>query len=228
MFLTIIPKCIDRCVECGGLVEPSMEHAFCCQAMGHGNLHHSVKMATYKALRQIARHIGDDALLEPSVSGYMRDIPENRNNNGSQVQRRGDVAVYNVVEKNKIMIDVRTCAITSAVSGTSAVARGEVDKREYYTKVCDFPDSVRMVPFAIDTYGRWGDEFSGFLQEYCRRGSRGNEPFYSLLITRARNMIQAAHASSVGMVVRRSMDRCISDADRILLASRGSGSRDAG
>jgi hypothetical protein len=102
-----------------------------------------------------------------------------------------------------------------------AVERGEVEKHEFYEARCQFPESVRLVPFAIDTYGRWGPEFTSFLQGYCTAAAAGNTEFYNLLITRARNIIQVAHANAVGEAMKRSLERCISTADHPRVATTG-------
>jgi hypothetical protein len=102
----------------------------------------------------------------------------------------------------------------------SPVSYGEQEKRDFYAATCDFPDTVKLVPFAIDTQGRWGEEFATFLKGYCKAAAGANHSFYNLLITRARDVIQVAHAIAVGTIVRNSMNSCISSADRLALAGR--------
>jgi hypothetical protein len=219
--LEIIPPAIEQCIACDKGLDKNMEHGFCCQKMGHGNLHHVVKMATFKALREIARHIGDDVLLEPSVQPHMRDMPINYNEKGELINRRGDIALSNIVPKTQIVIDVRTCAMTQvSTKEGSVVAQGEKLKLDYYKEVCEFPDTVTSVPFAIDTYGRWGEEFKRFLASFCRAAAGTGHEFYNLLITRARSMIQVAHTVAIGSIIMTSMDECVSCADRFILARR--------
>jgi Reverse transcriptase (RNA-dependent DNA polymerase) len=236
----VLAEEITECLHCKGKMEESMEHGFCCKGLGHNTVHTSVKLATFEALRQIARHVGDGSSSEPSLLPHVRKVPENYNPKGELIHRRGDVAVFNVVQKQQTVIDVRTCAMPTSDRPRAASARspqraaegernprapvdiGEEDKYRFYERTCDFPSSLKLVPFAIDSYGRWGTAFRTFLQEYCKRASAGNTAFYNLLISRARNIIQAAHASAVGRVIHNALYFCISPADMFKLAGSGS------
>jgi hypothetical protein len=165
--------------------------------------------------------IGDDAVLEPSVRSHMREVPMNYNEVGELIHRRGDIALSNIVQKTKIVIDVRTCAmVEGSVKEGSAVTHGEKEKHAFYKQSCDFPDTVKLIPFAIDTHGRWGKEFAEFLTGYCKAAAGTNHAFYNLLITRVRNTVQVAHAVGIGNIIRKSMDECVSSADRFTLAGR--------
>jgi hypothetical protein len=169
---------------------------------------------------------GDDVKLEPSVKQWQRDIPGNYNPGGEFMDRRGDISVFNIVEKRTTIIDVRTCTVpvgAARIAGVAPVELGENAKRQFYDTLLDRPDNVDIVPVAIDTFGRWGEAFKAFAVKMCKRAAGGDHKLYNVLITRFRNSIQAAHAHSAGLIVKRALGTCVSDADRMNLAQRPTG-----
>ena len=157
---------------CNGTLDQPMEHGFCCLNMGHGRLHNFVKYATFKAIKQVADYVGDQVSMEPPIHEFLKDIPENYTEQGSLKLRRGDIAIVDTVRKTTIIVDVRTCAMTAkSQKEVTIVDNGEKEKHEFYARVCEFPDGITMLPMAIDTYGRIGDEFKDFLSVYCKQAA---------------------------------------------------------
>ena len=66
-----------------------------------------------------------------------------------------------------------------------------------------------MIPFAVDSFGRWGDEAKAFIERACKRAAKGDHNLYNLLITRARDTIQVAHANAVGEGIARGLSVCV-------------------
>ncbi len=97
------------------------------------------------------------------------------------------------------------------------VGKGEKDKHEFYAKVFQFPDGITMLPLAIDTYGRIGEEFKDFLHAYCKQAAMGNKQLYSMLVSRARATIELGLATGVGEIVNKAVDACTYQDDRMLL-----------
>jgi hypothetical protein len=160
--------------------------------------------------------------MEPPIQQFLKQTEENRATTGDQKQRRGDIAIVDIVQKKTIIIDVRTCAITSdAVRAGNAVAQGERDKHEFYNRTCDFPDGITMLPLSIDTYGRIGDEFKAFLSHYCKQAAQGNTTLYNMLITRSRNAIEVAHAEAIGTIINLGVNSCVFEGDRLGMGHRG-------
>ena len=158
-------------------------------------------------------------MAEPAIEQrYLKDVPENRTPTGEYKARRADVEITNGVKKTTILIDVRTCAITPNTAESTPVEQGEKDKHQYYSKTCQFPSGISVMPFAIDTHGRWGAEFKAFLVNYCKAAAGTDGKLYNLLITRARNTITIAHARAVGDLVYYAMDYCVHPADKPELA----------
>ena len=117
------------------------------------------------------------------------------------------------------MIDVRTCAITpNTASDGVPVTKGEAEKHQDYKKKCDMPKGMTLLPFAIDTQGRWGEEFSNFLSAYCKSAAPDDAKLYNFFITRARNTIAVAHAEAVGTLVLRAIHTCVHPDDIQLVA----------
>jgi len=142
------------------------------------------------------------------------------------MNRPADVAIYNIVEKTTIILDVRTCAMPASgvrIKDLNPLQIGARDKYDHYAKTCEFPAHVKLIPICVDTYGRFGNEFLEFLSWYCKRAAKGDQVFYDLLITRARTIIAAAHANSVGRILRRAMETCVSESDHAILAQRAIG-----
>ena len=82
---------------------------------------------------------------------------------------------------------------------------------------CEFPSGVEVVPFAIDSYGHWGNSFSKFLKVQCHVATGGiDKKTYNRLITKARNLIQVAHTRALGYTLQKCMTECVQEDEKIL------------
>lgn len=216
--LSVVAECKSSCVKCSGHLDQAMEHAFKCNKMGHGRLHNHIKYAAFKAIRQVANYVGDQVVMEPSIQEYARDTPENQKDAEKNPKgRRGDIGVVDVGKRQTFIIDVRTCAVISGVGDSTLVANGEKEKHETYARRFEFPDGMSLVPMAIDTYGRFGEEFKQWLSNYCKQAAAGNNQLYNNMIGRVRSTIEVALAIGVGDIVKEATEVCICPNDRMLL-----------
>ena len=74
--------------------------------------------------------------------------------------------------------------------------RAEHDKKDFYEKNYDCEGDI-LVPAAIDTYGRWGDDLSKLVTQVARTGSQ-NEKHYSRIVHRLRLILATAHVKAIG------------------------------
>ena len=73
----------------------------------------------------------------------------------------------------------------------------EERKTKHYGAKYNFPDTVKLVPAAIDTLGRWGDSLEGWVKMIAQLGSitHQNSAFN---VRRLRTVIAVAHANALG------------------------------
>jgi len=103
------------------------------------------------------------------------------------------------------------------------VKDGETEKNEYYTKHFRFPEGVKVVPFVIDAYGKWGESAKSWVDSSCKRAAGNDTKLYNTLVSRARETISLAHARGVGIVLDRCIQRCIDPDDYAVACARGGG-----
>ena len=71
----------------------------------------------------------------------------------------------------------------------------EASKHKFYGENYVFDGEV--VPAAIDTYGRWGEELKKLVKQIARYGSY-NEREYSKVVNELRTTMAIAHVRAVG------------------------------
>jgi hypothetical protein len=114
------------------------------------------------------------------------------------------------------ILDVRHCSTKiptkeEAIGMTTRL--GELDKEEFYAKHFEFPVGMKMVPFAIDGYGRWGTMAKEWLTGFVKKAAGSDTETYNRLINDARSRISIAHARAVGKAVDNMVFGCIRDGD---------------
>ena len=139
---------------------------------------------------------------------------ENINVNYEYTQRRADVLLHDIVMNKMDFIDVTLCSVRCPESSTtlgSTVARGESRKMHHYNRYCEFPDTARLIPFALDTYGGWGKKFLKFLKAECAQAHCGNTESkgYSKKLWDAKCKIQFAHTRALGNSFRTLLNICL-------------------
>ena len=95
----------------------------------------------------------------------------------------------------------RTFATISedATEEDSTVDRADRRKKEYYAEKFDFGENSRItvVPAAMDSRGRWGNELKTLVKKIARMGTQG-ETAYAMELNRLRTGIACAHANAIG------------------------------
>ena len=81
----------------------------------------------------------------------------------------------------------------------------------------------QMIPFVIDSYGKWGNKAKEWLERECRYVTGKDEGFYNFLISRYRETISLAHARGIGRTLERCIRNCIHPDDYPKACSRGAG-----
>jgi hypothetical protein len=138
---------------------------------------------------------------EPSLTKFVKENAANTKANQELKLRRADIKVQNPVLHEVYLFDVRTCSpkIPSQESDVgSTVQKGEDEKVQFYGNNFVFPESTVLIPFAIDSYGKWGNRFKHFLKHFCKLAAGEDEKMYNQLIKNARETIQVAHANAIG------------------------------
>ena len=94
------------------------------------------------------------------------------------------------------------------------VRLGEKAKEDAYTAKFNFPSGVTLIPFAIDSHGRWGVKFAAKLKALCKSAAGPDVGLYNTLISEARAQISVAHMKAVGHGIFGAIDRnkCITSA----------------
>ena len=126
------------------------------------------------------------------------------------------VAMSSHVGRTVTIIDVRHCSIkaprTEADIGHT-VKLGEAEKERFYAKNFKLPEGVKVVPFVVDAYGKWGEQGKKWLEEMCTRAANENVHVYNRLISSARETISLAHARGVGHTICRCVEHCFNPED---------------
>lgn len=197
-------------------------------------MHSYVKNAVYEVARDLSRYNRQVVNMEPVIAQYLK--PEVANNKNEKTidglkQRRGDISLESVsvlshLKRKTDIIDVRHCSMQrpkSAADVGTTVLKGETEKHEFYDKHFAFPPGYQMIPFVIDTYGRWGNKAKEWLEKECRHVAGTDDGFYNSLISRYRETISLAHARGIGRTLERCIQNCIHPDDYPKTCSRGEG-----
>ena len=151
-------------------------------------------------------------LLAKYVNPYVVNNKNSKTIDGVKL-RRGDVSISSHVEHRTVIIDVRHCSIrtpTRAGETGLTIEAGEKEKIDFYRKHFRFPQGMVMVPFVVDSYGKWGPCAKEWLESACKRAAGEDKKLYNQLITRSRETISVAHARGVGRVIERCVESCFS------------------
>ncbi len=214
-----------RCVETDrhNELDEHLDHAFACTARGMGVVHDYVKQGVFKAVKEITKQTKQKVNMEPTIVNWLKPEME-ANKNAKTIEglkaRRADISIESAplsvsshAERRVTLIDVRHCSIRKGktVSKGGTVQNGEEEKKAFYKKHFDFPKGVELVAFAVDAYGKWGEDAKSFLENLCKSASMGDTAHYNSLITKAREVISVAHARGVGNALFRCVDNCMSE-----------------
>lgn len=80
-----------------------------------------------------------------------------------------------------------------------------------------------MVPFVVDSYGKWGERAKTWLEDLCKKAARGDVKLYNRLITRSRETIAVAHARGIGRVIHKCVEKCFCADSYLNASARGGG-----
>ena len=201
----MVPLGTEACLKCGGCIDDFGEHFFSCKQIGLGAPHLATQSAAIMAIQEVGKGLGLEVSPTPSLVDYM-DPEASSPRPGKQTQKaerpQADIRVRDTKNRTTVYIDVRTCAmrcpkVLADVGKT--VALGEQEKVDQYADFYTFPQGVRMIPFAIDTHGRWGKAFLVYAKQLCLRKSGGiKNDAYAVALSRIKDRICVAHARAVG------------------------------
>jgi hypothetical protein len=217
--LNVVPVNVGPCGQCDMPIDDRGEHFLTCPHLGRGANHDAVKKTTRVCLRPAAAKGGFTVSNnEPSLTLYKKDSVTD------DLENRADIGMYYSMNRTNVLIDVRTATLVTPQSmtdvGMSANA-AEKAKRTLYERRYAFPEGVEFVPFGIDSYGRWGEEFKTFLKSTFKRAAGLDRALYNKLITGARDMIAVANLRAVASRIAYGIRRCITrPEDRARLVSR--------
>ena len=224
------------CVDSHTEIDPHLDHAVCCQSRGRGVMHTYVKNAVYNVAKDLSRYRRKMVTMEPAIAQYLNPAVESNKNDKSidgLKQRRGDISLESVSleshhERTKTIIDVRHCSMSKTLKSSADIGKtvkdGEKDKHDFYDKNFIFPHGTTMVPFVIDTYGRWGDKAHQWLEKECRDAAGNDNKLYNELVSRSREVISLAHARGLGRTLERCINsRCIHPENYHQACTRGDG-----
>ena len=169
--------------------------------------------------------------MEPPIAQYLRpDVEDNKNEKtiDGMTQRRGDISLESVTvathyERTIEINHVRHCTMTAPKSSLDTgrtVDKGEKEKTDFYKKHFVFPNHVHLIPFVVDTYGRWGDKAKEWLEKACKKAAGTDKELYNKLISRYRETISLAHARGIGRTMERCTRNCIHPNDYVKTCTR--------
>ena len=188
-----------------------------------GVVHDYVKQALFIAVKEITKHTKEKVNMEPTIVNWLKpEMEGNKNDNTIEglKARRADISietdplsVSSHAARRVTLIDVRHCSIRKgkSVAKGGTVKNGEEAKKAFYAKHFEFPKGVDLVAFAIDAYGKWGNDAKTFIENLCECASMGDTALYNTLINKARELICVAHARGVGNALFRCVDNCMSE-----------------
>jgi len=202
------------CKQCGGSVDVDGEHAFKCTHIGKGAMHMPIVNAVHQSLKEAAKLQGVSIVKEPLIKNYVKEIEKSNFTGDHLINRRADVAIGDSVLKELKLIDVTHKCLEcpdSVMDIGRTVEIGELRKDEFYQKICVFPQGVSLIPFSIDSYGRWGQRFKAFIKTEFASATCGKLDIraYNRMISRARSIIQVAHVRAAGVALKKCLDESI-------------------
>jgi hypothetical protein len=225
--LRAVPLGTGPCMVCTGCIDDFGEHFFTCKHLGQGAAHLPTQNAAVMAIREIGKDLDLEVTPTPSLVDYM-DPAANVPRPGKHVQKaerpQADIRVRDLKNRTTVYIDVRTCAMTHPktledVGKTTEL--GEKAKVDQYADLYIFPEGVRMIPFAIDTHGRWGKAFEDYVKSLCLMKSAGiKNDVYAMALSRIKDKICVAHARAVGRRMIYGRKRCVEPRSDPRLATR--------
>lgn len=177
-------------------------------------------METYTKIQTRTVNSASDNTESPEATAQAPRLPGAAQNDE---KTRADVGIYDRIKRTTILIDIRTCALARPDSLNeigATVHKGEAAKRTSYMQRYEFPEGVTFVPFAIDSYGRWGESYKEHLKNWCKQAAGQHHGLYNTLITRARDWIAVANARAVGNRVALGLSRCLPEASLPRTATR--------
>lgn len=197
------------------------EHFFKCKKIGKSVMHTPLVNASLMALQPIAKIKGELVRKEPALRHFVRpNMKRNFNEHGDEIKRRADVLMEDPVRGIVKVLDVTHRSLKVPESKDKigcSIKDGEKSKFIFYQKFCSFPSHVKVIPFAIDSYGAWGGEFQRFLKSECHEATCGiDQAKYNMLINQARDKITVAHARAVARVVKTGIIECVRPVERLL------------
>jgi hypothetical protein len=222
--IPVISDQVTACALCDQRLDRDLEHAFRCKHIGRNTIHTTVKQAVFRALSDVAAHTGDTITNEPALAPYVKESERaNINPDDSIKLRRGDIAVTNSALRTQVIIDVRHCTMKTPRNYLDigcTTREGEKEKLEFYKKHFEFPESTTLMPFAIDSRGRWNTVFKEWLSAYCKKAAKSDTKLYNILISRARDTIQVGHTAAMGREIIGAFNRCVYDDEKAVATLR--------
>jgi hypothetical protein len=237
MFIPIIPKEL-KCCRSKGTIDERLDHAFSCKKLGPGSAHTHIKRGVENAMKSLVRYTGGKVKNEPSLLEWVNTEAEaNQTNTAIGVSlRRGDVSISisSHAKREVVILDIRHCALTVNNAPTQeqdvgkAVTKGEDQKIAFYRKNFKFPKGVTMIPFTIDSYGKWGEMAKEYVEGVCSRIAGDDKRLHNKLISQTRETISVAHARGLGRTLARCVEECVHEADyHMACVSKNPGAKEA-
>ena len=222
---TPCPRCTSKAGTAPQLIGPSGTHVLTCAEGGEGgargmrnNRHRLVKNAVRDSMLETARSSSAVSAREPVVTDY---FAAKAAMSKDDKQNRADImAIY---KGRTVLIDTvvthPTTRSNKAVSTTPGVAAADANTRKelQYHNLFDIPVGL-LVPFAVETGGRWHPCARDFVKRWVKFGMATGENLepdlknpsvraaYAARIARFRATVSLAIATGVAMTLKHGVD----------------------
>ena len=185
--LNVISRPDMRCKSCDKPVDGKAEHTFCCVHVGKNSVHAPIVKTAALHMREI--------LGATSVVSY--EVKLTPNEKCTKLEPRTDIMITNIVSGVCQLVDfIFPTVKEDATDSNTTVMMAEASKHKYYEDNYVL-DGEEVVPAAIDTYGRWGEELKRLVKQVARYGSY-NEREYGRIVNDLRTTMAIAHVRSIG------------------------------
>ena len=178
-----------KCHLCGKFTDASVEHPMRCQKIGRNTLHYQVTKYVVGIISKIYRNSLTTVNYEENLSHLRKPHCDK--------EVRVEIVTRNQALQQNMIIDL-TFPITNsqATEENSTVRMAEKRKEKFYDDNLDYQNEFKLVVGALDTYGRWGEQFKNWVTFVGRSGLSEHQG--AVQVRKLRTAIGVMHANVLG------------------------------
>ena len=164
-----------------------------CRRIGRNTIHAQVNKTVYAEFRRLLTNTA-------CIASYELPIPANICRPECRAQSpRVDIALNYPVLANSLYVDFTFCTVNErATQDNPSVVMASNRKRHDYDRNYVQTPSWKLVPAAIDTYGRQCVELQELIQKVARQSALANVSHYNFVVRDLRATVAVAHTRALG------------------------------